>query len=413
MPRKLQLLLALFAAFLFSQSIAQAAPRSAKWDPTFGSRGTVNLPRHGSARYQSTTACTRSISGRIAVFGTFGKSEFPPSLSAAARVSANGAIGKFRSGAVWARTKLIKYEGSSSPLSDGSLLYRAPAAGGAGSTTLIRLDSQGRHDRRFGRRGILRVRGVDEVKVFPIDNGEFVIATQHATTTSVRRYTPRGKLISRFGGASGVQISGTVHGAATFSKSGSVLLSTNRPTRTPAAGIELLSAEGQINGNFNSAGITGGLRVHNGRIFVLVSEQGVSWSVVHYRIAQLNRRGEQVGVSGVVDTRYFSYGGGEPNELDQTFWATPRGVVYAHTEQWNESSTSVRFSLWRTPLSERPVFDRQIKAKRQSEKTSPYFIAEHSVLSADGRYLIACGSSAVAGDAGERRRNVALRRLKL
>lgn len=421
MPRKLLLLLALFAAFLVSQSIALGAAKTVKWDPTFGRGGTANLPRYGSARDQSVTMCTRSTSGKISVFGSFGKTEFPPSRSAVARVSASGAVGKFRSGRVWARTKSIKYEGGIARTSDGGLLY-LETQNGIGPSTITRLDSRGRLDKKFGRRGNLRIATADAVGVFPLDEGEFLVTTQQGATTSVRRYSPDGKQILRFGGKSGVQISGTVRGASSFSSSGSIVLTTLRTERTPQLGVELVSADGQFDSNFISAGLAGvqsfgkaasvhGLEVHNGRIFALVITHDVALNAFRYRVAQLNGRGELVGVSGNVDTEFIG-DPGEPSELDKSFWATPRGVVYARIEQWSGRSSSVRYSLWRTPLSERPVFERQIRA-RDASNASRYFVAQDSVLSADSRHLIVCGSSAVTGKDGERRRNVSLRRLRL
>lgn len=409
-------------------SAAAAAPTPARWDSSFGNAGTAHLPIVAPFKHQSVSHCSPAASSRVNVFGSFGKYTSPAQRSAAAQVRTNGTVVRSRRGKVWRQTPLLEYESASYEMSDGSFVY-FKANRRAVSTKLGRLAPNGNADRRFGRSGSLTVPPADKTTLLPLDDGQFLTAHRQDSVTVLRRYSARGKLIRRFGGGSGLRVQGSVTHAASLGESGSVLLATFLGARAPHLAIERADANGSLSSEFERVGLAAvpefddnrsmveGIAVHKADIYLLVSTYPSStdpYATRNYRIARLNSGGALQGTSAIVDWLLYPGDSGESDEFERRLWNTPRGILYARLEQRMSRSTTARFSLWNTDVTQPPILDRSFGHGRSGVASSRYFVGEKLAPTPDGRFLIVCGSTAFySKKSGETRNRTALRRLQL
>ena len=228
--------------------------------------------------------------------------------------------------------------------------------------------------------------------MLPLTNGEFLIAGRNGSVTTLRRYSPRGKLIGRFGDNGRVRIAGEVHFAATLERE--VVLYTTRPGRNPASGLELIKTNGRVDTDFSSAGInetpeyssaTGvnAIAVRGDRIYLLVNsistppggDPEYDWQR-NFRIARFDQSGEFVATSGIVDSYGDPGDGGDLDEYEQRIWTTPGGVVFARLEQQVGAATHIRYSRWSAQLTGQPIIDREINTNLYGRKVRKYFVGQ-------------------------------------
>lgn len=422
-------LVAAAAVAIVLSPTATSAPSPATWDKHFGNDGTVRFPIFAPLREQSVASCSADESGRVHVLGSFGRYVSSQRRSALAQIERNGRVVR-SGGKVWRRTPLIR-EDMVYELTDGSFVYvsESSSAGRVPTSKLKRITASGRPDANFGKSGSLAIPAGSNTSVFAVDGGQFIVARQSGSTTVVRRYTSRGGLVRRFGGDDGVRVEGEVLGASSIGRSGSIVLVTWLPTRTSSLLLEVADAEGDLDTQVKHDGVAKspefvekrsrveGIVVRDSSIYLLVSGYPTpndQFGLRNYRIVKLDSKGEYVESSGVVDEFGYPGDSGEPDEFERKLWITPRGILYARMEQFNSRSTIGRFSLWSAKLTSNPKVDRTIGKGPLGITTSRYFIGQKLAVTADGKSLIVCGSTATYSPSkNEHRTRVALRRLEI
>lgn len=420
-------ILAFVIAALVHSAPASAAPNPASWDKAFGNSGSASLPLFTPFREQSVASCSEGRSGRVRVIGVFGKYVSSARRSALAQVSRNGQVVRSGAGQAWRRTPFIHEDGMYE-LTDGSYVL---VSGGFGNpkAKLKRVTAAGRPDDQFGNSGSLAMPVNVNTDVFPIDRGQFLITRQRGSTTVVRRYSNRGGLVRGFGGSNGVRVDGEVIGATSIGSSGSVVLVTRLTTRSPIHLLELVDSDGRLDAQFKKDGVFASpdylptrsrvddIVVRGSSIYVLAASYPTpadETGPLNFRIVKLNSRGSYVSSSGVVDTFGYPGDSGEPDEFERNIWTTPRGIHYARIEQFNSRSMVGRFSLWSAELSAEPKVDRTIGNGTTGVASSRYFVGQKIAATADGKFLVICGSTATYSEPrGEHRARVALRRLEI